>query len=104
MVTRALFERSELVRAPKVGIRPIKCGQTGRQWFWILFPKEKDLVVWGRNPIEYLKYQIDCLPADGGMDRSPIKDVWDDGKGESLCNFYLEIMTNCCKLTAKKWA
>ncbi len=38
---RALFERSELARTPKVGVRPIPNGQTGRQWFWVLFPKEK---------------------------------------------------------------
>jgi len=40
---RALFERSELVRPPKAGVRPIKCGQTGRHWFWVLLPKQKDL-------------------------------------------------------------
>ncbi len=22
----------------------------GRQWFWVLLPKQKNLVVWGRNP------------------------------------------------------
>jgi hypothetical protein len=41
IVTRALSERSELVRALKVGVRPISYGQTGRQWFCLLFPKEK---------------------------------------------------------------
>ncbi len=41
IVVRALFERSELARTQKVGVRPILCGQTGRQWFWLLFPKEK---------------------------------------------------------------
>jgi len=41
IVSRALFERSELGRAPNVGVRPIPNGQTGRQWFWLLFPKEK---------------------------------------------------------------
>jgi len=43
IVTRDLFELSELARAPKVGVRPILYGQTGRQWFWVLFPKEKGL-------------------------------------------------------------
>ena len=43
ILTRALSERSELVRSPKVSVRPIRCGQTGRQWFWVLLPKQKGL-------------------------------------------------------------
>jgi hypothetical protein len=49
IVLRALFERSELARAPKVRVCPIGCGQTGRQWFWVLFPKEKDLACRGET-------------------------------------------------------
>ena len=48
-ITRALFERSELARAPKVGVRPIQYGQMGRLWFWVLFPKEKDLACRGET-------------------------------------------------------
>jgi len=40
LILRALFERSELVRSPS-GVRPIWFGLTGRQWFCLLFPKEK---------------------------------------------------------------
>jgi hypothetical protein len=38
---RALFERSELARAPKVRVCPIGCGQAGRQWFWLLLPPQQ---------------------------------------------------------------
>ncbi|MGB5054750.1 MAG: hypothetical protein WBO24_10190, partial [Nitrospirales bacterium] len=34
----------------RVGVPPLQIGQTGRQWFWVLLPKQKDLVVRGRNP------------------------------------------------------
>ncbi len=40
IISRGLFERSELARLPS-GVRPIGSGQTGRQWFWLLFSKEK---------------------------------------------------------------
>ncbi len=40
---RALFERSELVRTPKARVRPILSGRAGRQWFWVLLPKQKGL-------------------------------------------------------------
>ncbi len=36
-----LFERGELVRHPQVCVRPLLRGQTGRQWFWVLLPKQK---------------------------------------------------------------
>ena len=49
IVTRALFERSELVRALKVGVRSIQCGQAGRQWFWPLLPKHKVARLPGRT-------------------------------------------------------
>jgi hypothetical protein len=39
---RALFEPCELGRPPKTRVRPIQCGQTGRHWFWLLLPKQKD--------------------------------------------------------------
>jgi len=38
---RTLSEHSELVRPPEVGVRPIKCGQAGRQWFWVLLLHNK---------------------------------------------------------------
>ena len=38
---QALFEQSELVCPPKVSVRPIKYGQNGRQWFWLLLPNQK---------------------------------------------------------------
>ena len=41
-ILRALFEPCELVRSPS-GVRPIWSGLTGRQWFWVLLPKQKGL-------------------------------------------------------------
>ncbi len=40
-------------QAPPLGATP------GRPWFWVLLPKQKDLVVWGRNPTS-------LLPSSGG--------------------------------------
>ncbi len=37
-----VFERSELARLPSGG-HPLDSGQTGRQWFWVLLPKQKNL-------------------------------------------------------------
>ena len=48
---RGLFERSEF-RSPKIRDwgKGTRRATPGRQWFWVLLPKQKDLVVRGRNP------------------------------------------------------
>ena len=43
MIWRGLFERSELARPPIAGVHLLDCGRTGRQWFWLLLPKQKGL-------------------------------------------------------------
>jgi hypothetical protein len=40
----------------RVGDPPLQSGQTGRQWFWPLLPKQKWLVALGRNPAEKVSY------------------------------------------------
>ncbi|GJL59781.1 MAG: hypothetical protein NPIRA03_26380 [Nitrospirales bacterium] len=40
----------ELGRSSKVSAPPLQKGQTGRQWFWVLLPKQKDLAARGRTP------------------------------------------------------
>ena len=38
----------------------------GRQWFWVLLPKQKDLVVRGRNPAApRLKTMVDTVVSKG---------------------------------------
>ena len=48
---RGLFERSEF-RSPNSRDRGkgTRRATPGRQWFWVLLPKQKDLAVRGRNP------------------------------------------------------
>ena len=48
---RGLFERSEF-RSPNLRDRGkgTRRATPGRQWFWVLLPKQKDLGVRGRNP------------------------------------------------------
>ena len=48
---RGLFERSEF-RSPhsRDWGKGTRRATPGRQWFWVLLPKQKDLVVRGRNP------------------------------------------------------
>ena len=48
---RGLFERSEF-RSPNKRDwgKGTRRATPGREWFWVLLPKQKDLVVWGRNP------------------------------------------------------
>jgi len=43
MTRRALFERSELARPPLSCVHLLEEGRTGRQWFWLLLPKQKGL-------------------------------------------------------------
>ena len=45
---QALFERSELVCPPKICVRPIPYGQTGRHWFWLLLPPQQRMRPSGR--------------------------------------------------------
>ena len=51
MWRRGLFERSEF-RSPNNRDRGkgTRRATPGRPWFWVLLPKQKDLVVRGRNP------------------------------------------------------
>ncbi len=46
---RALFGRSELVRPPQVGVRPLLSDQTERHWFWGLLPEQKGLACRGET-------------------------------------------------------
>ena len=48
---RGLSERSEF-RSPKIRDwgKGTRRATPGRQWFWVLLPKQKDLAVRGRNP------------------------------------------------------
>ena len=48
---RGLSERSEF-RSPKLRDwgKGTRRATPGRQWFWVLLPKQKDLAVRGRNP------------------------------------------------------
>ena len=48
-IRRALSERSELARPPLCCVRPILIRRVGRQWFWVLLPKQKDLVCRGET-------------------------------------------------------
>ena len=52
---RGLFERSEF-RSPHHRDRGAgtRRATPGRHWFWVLLPKQKDLVVWGRTPTSFL--------------------------------------------------
>ncbi len=51
MWRRGLFERSEF-RSPRNRDwgKGTRRATPGRQWFWVLLPKQKDLVARGRNP------------------------------------------------------
>ncbi|HBP87148.1 MAG TPA: hypothetical protein DD706_05565 [Nitrospiraceae bacterium] len=40
-IRQALSERSELACPPKACVRPLRCGQGGRHWFWLLLPEQK---------------------------------------------------------------
>ena len=60
---RGLFERSEF-RSPHSrdwgkGTRRVT---PGRQWFWVLLPKQKDLVARGRNPASFPSSRGDETP------------------------------------------
>ena len=71
---RGLSERSEF-RSPRNRDRGTgtRRATPGREWFWVLLPKQKDLVVRGRNPA--------CKDKDTG---SSIKNVEDDRRGSRV--------------------
>ena len=63
VLRRGLFERSEF-RSPHsrdwgAGTRR---ATPGRQWFWVLLPKQKDLVARGRNPASFPSSRGDETP------------------------------------------
>ena len=43
IILQTLSERSELGCSLKARVCPIQSSLSGRQWFWILLPKQKDL-------------------------------------------------------------
>ena len=36
LLMSGMTEGGEMVRPPSAGVRPIRCGQTGHEWFWVL--------------------------------------------------------------------
>ncbi|MDH5700380.1 MAG: hypothetical protein OEZ41_10515, partial [Nitrospirota bacterium] len=51
---RGLFERSEFPSHLASGRwrRDLKEAANGREWFWVLLPKQKDLVGGGETPLK----------------------------------------------------
>jgi hypothetical protein len=50
LITRqTLSERSELGCPPKSRVRPLRLGQAGRHWFWLLLPEQKWLACRGET-------------------------------------------------------
>ncbi len=60
---RGLSERSEF-RSPNKRDRGkgTRRATPGRQWFWVLLPKQKDLGVWGRTPTSFPSSRVGETP------------------------------------------
>ena len=79
-IWRALSERSELVRSPSC-VRPIECGRTGRQWFWVLLPNQKGLGC--RAETRHLSY-IQIIPVSGIVRPNTAEIIWKDYNNSTM--------------------
>ena len=68
-----LSEASSAAQATGTGAKAPPGATPGRQWFWVLLPKQKDLVVRGRNPHEKDKTLASRLKMSG-MTKGVVED------------------------------